>query len=328
MSNFVLDGLLPSDDLPHRLVDAPHWSENYLSVAAFPDAGAGHWLHLGRTPWDPHLWQEMFCFALPEDRYLVSRATACTSDVDGPRAAGLSYRCVEPFRRWTKTFRGGARLMTGAGLRAGPMTEGPLVGVDLELEWNAVGPAFTMDTSHQSWTDAHYEQYCEITGRIAVDGTELPLAGRGLRDHSWGPRDFSPIGRHCWIHARWPDGRAFMIFHLISADQSHTLSHVAVDLGDGMQPARFAGDAPLVDDLDGTLRAFRLELETEAGHPVVIDGNITQALTLSMIGTNELAIGACPDASHWLVEAQTTFTWDDAISHGLTERTVDRRRTA
>jgi hypothetical protein len=127
MSNFVLDGLLPSDDLPHRLAETPHWSENYLSVAAFPDAGAGHWLHLGRTPWDPHLWQEMFCFALPEDRYLVSRATACTSDVDGPQGAGLSYSCEEPFRRWTKTLRGGARLMTGQELRAGPMTEGPLV---------------------------------------------------------------------------------------------------------------------------------------------------------------------------------------------------------
>jgi hypothetical protein len=127
MSTVVLDGLLPSDDLPHRLADTPHWSENYLSVAAFPDAGAGHWLHLGRTPWDPHLWQEMFCFALPEDRYLVSRATACTSDVDGPQELACPTATRSRFVGGPKTLRGGARLMTGQELRAGPMTEGPLV---------------------------------------------------------------------------------------------------------------------------------------------------------------------------------------------------------
>jgi hypothetical protein len=327
LNDLVLQGLRPADDLPHPPSSEPDWSENYLSHAVFPDAGASHWLHHGRTAWDREQWQEIFTFYLPGDRYLVAKAAASNPDESGPRGAGLTYRCDEPFTRWTKTYRGGARMLSGDELRAGAMADGASVGVEMELEWRATGPAFTMDTSRQSWTDAHYEQHCDITGLIAFGDEELALTGMGLRDHSWGPRDWSPIGRHCWIHARWADGRSFMIFHLISADGSHTLSHVGVDLGAGagMEPAAFTSEPPLIDSLDAGLGGFGLELRTESGHLVTIGAEVEQAGTLSMIGKSEIGIGACADASHWLSEAQTRFTWDGDIAHGLTERTVDRR---
>jgi hypothetical protein len=323
-ADLVLAGLTPEDDFTHPVADVPDWSENYLSHASFPDAGCSHWLHHGRTGWDPGLWQEVFSFCLPGDMHLVAKATARTEPDRGPRGAGLYYRCDEPFERWTKTYRGQARLLSGDELRAGPMTDGESVGVEMELEWIARGPAFTMDTSKQSWTDAHYEQHCDVSGRIAWGGEELQLSGTGLRDHSWGPRDFSPIGRHCWIHAQWAGGHSFMIFHLITRDGSHTLSHVTVDRGEGHEQARFTSEPPLISDLAGGLEGYRLELETEDGAAVVIDGEIEQASTLAMIGKSELGIGACHDASHWLSEAQTRFTWDGETAHGLTERTVNR----
>lgn len=320
--NLVLPGLREADDLPHPVSAVKGWSENYLSSASFPAAGASLWLHHGRTAWDPSLWQEIFVFYLPGDRYLVSKATARTPADRGPRGAGLYYRCDEPFRRWTKTFQGGARLVTGDELRAGALTDGRSVGVELTLEWLASTPAFTMDTSEQSWTDAHYEQHCAVAGTLRWSEGEFDLTGTGLRDHSWGHRDFSRIGRHCWIHASWRDGRSFMIFHHESAD-GHTLSHVTVDHGSGAVPARFTGEVPLVDSLEEGLSGYTLELRTADGRDVVIEATVEQSPTLCMIGTCELGLGACPEASHWLSEAQTRFSWNGS-AQGLTERTIRR----
>lgn len=211
--------------------------------------------------------------------------------------------------------------MTGDELRAGPLTDGPSVGVDFDSEWTALTPAFTMDTSQQSWTDAHYEQHCAVTGRLRWDGEELSLHGTGLRDHSWGPRDFSRIGRHCWIHAQWPDGRSFMVFHHESG--GHVLSHVTVDDGESAE-GRLTAPAPLADTFAGSLSGYTLDIETHDGRTIAITASVEQAATLSMMGTSELGIGASPAASHFLVEAQTRFSWDGDLAPGLTERTIRR----
>jgi hypothetical protein len=80
-SDFVLAGLTLADDMPHEVPDVPDWSENYLSFASFTSEGMSHWLHHGRTNWDPHLWQEIVVVYLPDDRYLVSKATARSRSV-------------------------------------------------------------------------------------------------------------------------------------------------------------------------------------------------------------------------------------------------------
>ena len=38
----------------------------------------------------------------------------------------------------------------------------------------------------------HYEQACRVTGRIRFDDRVIAFDGGGHRDHSWGPRDWSP----------------------------------------------------------------------------------------------------------------------------------------
>ena len=324
-NDFVLRGLTADDDLTHPIRDVADWSENYLSHASFPCQGMSHWLHLGRAPWDRTQWQEIMVFYLPGDRYLAAKTTARTPGADEPRGAALCYHCDEPFMKWTKSFRGGARLLTGDQLRAGPLTDGQAVGVEFELTWDALGPAFTMDTSKQTWTDAHYEQHCAVTGRLAWGDQHVTLDGTGLRDHSWGPRDYGGVGRHAWIHAHWSNGRSFMIFYLISADGAHTLSHVSLDLGNGPEEAELTSAAPLCRNLSDGLAGYRLEIRSATGQVVIIDAEIEQAATLAMLDKSELGIGACPDASHWLSEGQTRFTWDGESASGLTERTVDRR---
>jgi hypothetical protein len=312
------------DELPHPIGPGPLWSENYLSHAVFPETGCAHWLHQGRTAFDPRMWQDFFLFYLPGDRFLCSKGEVVLPDTHGPRGPNLAYRCDEPFARWTKTFHGLARLVDGDRLRAGALTDGLQIGVDMELVWTARGPAFDMDMTGQSWGTTHYEQDCTVSGFLRYGDEQILLEGTGLRDHSWGPRDFAPIRNHCWIHGRWPDGRAFMIFHLVTMDGS-VLSHVTVDDGRGRMPGRIASEAPLITDPAAGGSDYTLVFETERG-TVKIAAEVVQLGVVSMAGTSELVVGADPEptSSHWLMEGTTRFTWDGDEGFGLTERTIRR----
>ncbi len=313
--------LTASDDLPHPVMAEPLWSENYLSHAVFPSSGCAHWLHQGRSAFDPLVWQEIFVFYLPGDRFLCAKGDTRAAGESGPAGPRLVYRCEEPFARWTKCFHGLARLVSGENLRSGTLGDGLSVGVDMEVSWVARGPAFDMDMTGQSWGHTHYEQDCRLQGHIDVDGERIELAGTGLRDHSWGPRDFGPIGNHCWLHGQWADGRSFMIFHLVTVD-GQVLSHVTVDDGHGRLPGRIVNQAPLIDDLDNGRDGYVLRLETARG-VVEISAEVGQLATLSMVGTSELVIGRDTEhATHWLNEGTTRFVWNGDEGWGLTERTV------
>ncbi|WP_019873435.1 DUF7065 domain-containing protein [Sporichthya polymorpha] len=313
------------DDLPHEIGPAPLWSENYLSYASFPDAGISMWLHLGRPTYDPRIWQEIAVVFLPDGTLALAKATAPAHSAENPEAAALSYRCDEPFRTWTKTFHGAARVVSPDQLVGGALTDGPAVPLSFDLRWQARGPAFDMDLSQQTWASAHYEQNCDVTGTISWDGQgPLDIAGAGLRDHSWGARDYSKVGRHCWLHARWDDGRAFMIFHLV-APSGHVLSHVTIDRGNGPTPAKLISEAPLISDLAAAGGDYVLEITSEDG-PVTITADVGDVAVMSLTGESELVLGADPSpvSSHWLCEGATRFTWDGADGHGLSERTVRR----
>lgn len=329
-SKFCPSYLNDEDDLVHPIADVPLWSENYLSHANFPDAGIYFWLHQGRTVYDPEIWQEIFVAYLPGEQYLVSKANSPACTRQGPRPAGLIYECVKPFEEWNKRFHGAARLVSGDDLRAGALPDGRGIGVKMDLNWRALGPAFDMDLSQQVWTTNHYEQHCNISGHLEYDGKRIELKGTGLRDHSWGPRDYSRLGRHIWAHAQWPDGRAFMIFHLVSPDGSHTLSHVSVDDGTGNVQAKLLNEAPLINHsmLEGS-QGYRLSFELPNGSIVHIDAEEIFAMPIiSCTGQAELVLGAdrSADTSHWLCEGATRFNWGGTIAHGLTERLVHRKK--
>src|SRR5882672_5126918 len=135
--------LKESDELPHKLVDEERWAENYLSLVNSPESGVALWMHLSHVQGHdglPTLWDEVMYITLPGDRYLVTRGfgPGRVEDANGDgrgeiAIAGLSFRCDEPFRSWTKRFDGAARLVSGDDLRAGPVGDGLYVPVALEI---------------------------------------------------------------------------------------------------------------------------------------------------------------------------------------------------
>ena len=87
--------------------DVPFYAENFLFALYDPTADVSLWTHLGTWPADFGIWEDELLCALPGgDETLWSYSYHRTPQSDKPRGANLSYRCIEPFRRWQVTYDG------------------------------------------------------------------------------------------------------------------------------------------------------------------------------------------------------------------------------
>lgn len=326
MSQTITSRRTDADELLHEPPDVPTWVENYLSQAYCPQAGVGFFLHLGGMSYDPRLFEELAVVYLPDDEFVVARSFGYGSTPGaGPYGPGLRYECLEPYRRWRKTFRGPARRVSGDALRAGALTDGRHVPLEFELTYTSLAPVFELGDMHeQNWASWHYEQHCRVDGTLIVDGEPIELHGSGIRDHSTGTRDLTGLRNHIWCHAEFPSGRAFCLMYLSNGDGTGRMNHAALCKGNEVRYGRLISAAPLLDDWSQRGDDYEMVFDFE-GEEVAMSAHILQVGALTLCGPGELAIGnATGDdgAHHLLSEAMTRFTCDGETGYGLSERSV------
>jgi hypothetical protein len=313
------------DEVLHELPDVELWVENYLSQAYFPAQQIGMFLHIGRLSFDQPAWDEMVLVYLPDDMFLAARGFCYGSETpQGPAGPSLTYQCIEPWRKWRKTFRGPARLVSGDELRSGGVTDGLHVKLSFELIYEASGPVFELGDMHeQNWASSHYEQHCAVTGTLSYGDVSVELAGTGLRDHSTGLRDLTGLHNHIWCHAEWPDGRAFCLMYLSNTDGTGRMNHAAVCTDGTVRYGRLVSAAPLLDSWDQRGDDYVLTLEV-GDETIELTATIGQVGALALAGPGELVRGAArgEGCHHLLSEAMTKFDWDGQVGYGLTERSV------
>lgn len=112
--------------------------------------------------------------------------------IDSPRLVktnALEYRCEDALGRWRITAKT-ARL-------------------EFDVTFEAETPAHVfpaMDAKQASAASDHYEQSGRVTGTLRLGEIERTLNGRGQRDHSWGPRDWSGVGEWIWLSGQFESG--------------------------------------------------------------------------------------------------------------------------
>jgi hypothetical protein len=314
------------DELPHAPEPVPLWCENYLTYMWAPDAGVGVWTHMCHRGGPPERWDEKVLITLPGDRVLAAKAIGpgvAAAAATGPQTCALALRCAEPYRRWTMHFDGDARLLGAAELFDAPVADGSHTPVQLRLELAALGPAYDFGEQHldQSWGHGHYEQHLSFSGSIQVgDAPPVSLAGTGLRDHSWGPRDYAQIGSTAWIHGQFPDsGRTFMAVAVTGKPPRPQFTHAVAGDAAHSAPATVGALPLLVDARDAG-----------AGYELVIDGSVIRAelldtVRMAFVGPTEIALGRHrgEHVNHDYLIAFTRFEWDGEVGYGVTDRTVE-----
>ncbi len=164
----------------------PLWNESWWFPFYDPASRIGVVTRIGLLPLQrtANVW-----VLVTRDGTLVHDATALAlplpaGDIDdGITVGGLTYRSVEPLRRWRLTY------------------ETPAVGFD--VEWQAFSPPHPWPLPPGTTVEdmqRHLEQSGWVSGTVRLDDRRVTLERAfGHRDHSWGgERDWTRL--HHWFY--------------------------------------------------------------------------------------------------------------------------------
>ncbi|MCG8588826.1 MAG: hypothetical protein MJE66_06005 [Proteobacteria bacterium] len=189
-------GIQPEDEGLHPYDPAVEWWNESWFWDWFDADGqvAGH-TRIGLHPVQGRAWAWLFVYRRGE-WVGIEEPRLPLSDVRRPQLAydgyglSFSYRTTEPLRTGHLEFEGFGRVLSG------PRT-GLVLPVGVALDVTAVGAAHTTGRGetpgHRSdaYDACRYEQPISLAGTVSIDGETEPFAGRGERDHSWGPRPWN-----------------------------------------------------------------------------------------------------------------------------------------
>ncbi len=189
-----------SDELMHAVGDDPAWSESYYFNFVDPDSKIGMFTRMGFRPGNG--WADaLHVVYLPGNRVLFTygrrEIKADLSRYDGDLSAGhLTLTCVEPHQRWQIHYAGPAQDIADPAIlleRSKQRPQGWFTPANLTMELSfdcLTEPHYAAQGSH-----GHFEQSGRVTGTIQIDDESWPVAGYGVRDKSWGPRDWGAGSR-------------------------------------------------------------------------------------------------------------------------------------
>jgi len=245
----------------------------------------------------------------------------CTTN-DAIAAGGAAFEVVEPpFRQVRVTYDGPLCLLTDPTQMSDPATafaSNPVVPARVDVVMDGLTDPFGGEPQGDaepvlaSFARGHYEQHVRGTGSIVVGGETHELAGRGLRDHSWGPRYWQNVAWSRFMPMAFTDDFA-MCPVLIGDDAGgqHPGGMVLRRATDGS-----VGYVPITDvefesryDESHYARGQRMRVTT-AEREYVIDGE-----ALSLIPLRNRRGGQTTR----ITEAMSRFTCDGLDGFGMSE---------
>jgi hypothetical protein len=247
----------------------------------------------------------------------------------------VEFRCVEPYRSWTVTYRGEADATTTSRLIAG---DGKVTRTRLELqvETTMAAPPWEQGTLSDDAREQlenteqgdlmgrgeRIEQLFHAAGSLKVDGQEYALRGSGLRVKRQGTRQLGGFWGHAWQSAVFPSGKGFgYIAYPPRTPDERPYNEGFVYDGDGpLVPARVVR-APWLRELITRDEDVSLVLETLDGRQVAVKGT-TYAPTHDRFPRPEY-----PNFPV-LFQGGVRYEWDGEVSYGMLERSSMRELIA
>lgn len=336
----MTNGLTPEHDyfFPDK-PDNPDMRES-TSVWLFEENGEFGFPRIGieaeAHSWDNRLYTANFALGAGRVLYGAGRGPAPSAvGPDGKAsvfgAGPLTFRCIEPFRRWLMTYDGAARDGSIADQMAGTFQDNPDVPVRLEAELAMETPAWVQDYSpekvasmtRKEQDDAQsmgvgwrLEHLCRGEGVLEIDGTTRSFRLQGSRIKRQSVRPLDAFRGHCWQAAIFPDGRAFGTISYPATAGAPLYNIAYVYLDGKMYPAR-ATKIPFIREVMAEGDDVTLELETELG-----THRISGTTCLSTFKVNNPDMAALGAAGFTLQQGGARYTWDGMTSFGMIERSA------
>ena len=189
----------PLDERMHPVGAEGAWSESYYFNFVDPDSQIAMFTRMGFRPGDG--WADgLHVVYLGGDRVAFTYGRReigkdLNAYNDDLRAGQLELVCVVPFQNWEVRYKGPAQDIADASIllerrRARPEGWYQPATLSMQMDFNALTePHYAANGAR-----GHFEQTGQVRGEIRLEGasgTEVfHPSGFGVRDKSWGPRDW------------------------------------------------------------------------------------------------------------------------------------------
>jgi hypothetical protein len=339
--NELTGGLGPERDLVFPALPTEPEMRESVSVWLFEENGAFGFPRMGIEAeagcWNDRRLQAAFTF--PDGRALNGAgrgAPPAAIDADGRStiigAGPLTFRCIEPFRRWIMIYDGSAldgtvqeQIDRSYGKRGSKR-------IKLHVEMTMVTPAWVQETgidpnmSEVEKANAsamglgyRFEHHFRATGTYEIDGRTYEFRGVGTRIHRQSIRRLEGFFGHCWLSAVFPDGSAFgsLAYPPREGSDGEYSYNDAVIYKDGRLCQARIVRAPFLRRIVPAGDEMVLELESDLGR-TVIEG--TTVLNTFRIGNPD--IGGLN-----LQQGGALFRWGSQKAYGMCERSTHESLT-
>lgn len=186
---------MDNDELMHPVGDDPAWSESYYFNFVDPKSGAAMFTRMGFRPRNG--WADaLHVVYLGGDRVAFTYGrrdigmdlTAYDGDL---KVGGLTISCAGPFKQWTLAYDGPAQDIEDAAIlltRSKTRPEGWFTPRTLKMD--VTFDALTEPHFAARGVAGHFEQSGHVTGSLTLGDETKSFEGYGVRDKSWGPRNW------------------------------------------------------------------------------------------------------------------------------------------
>lgn len=218
----------PSDERAHAAGPEPAWSESYYFNFFDPASGTGGFTRIGIRPHEGYADGNLFVFRPGGGLAAMLNKQPITENSNDLAVGSLSYECEAPLARWRIRAQGTALVFPRAeefGIRRDAGWAGRVEDAEIALSFDGTMPPFgtggrarrskEAEAAAASVAAGHFEQAGRMRGSIRIGSGAAQVSGLGVRDKSWGPRDWSAPRSWRWFSMAFSEDLAIGV-HQVS----------------------------------------------------------------------------------------------------------------
>jgi hypothetical protein len=287
------------------------WSDSFY-FGGGNGRGLAFYSRIGRRPNEAVLEGAVGAW-LPGKGFLLSFARA--KDAHQIACGAAIFQCLEPLVLWELRLEGQGRLFERAEHVGTNRDRYRTVKVEGWIRFTAWHHPLSFRSGlSEGVASDHYEQPGSIAGVIEADGKRWPLSGNGLRDHSWGVRDWQHVPYWRWFGMVVDPDNFAMVNNVGLADGGETAGGFVMRDGE-LAPIVSCETESEPDPKLGSQRRFLARATDGLGRETVLHGEALEVAPLRQRRAGRITL---------VNEALTEYRWGDRTAIGISEYLVQQ----
>ena len=304
--------LTAQDEGFHAPGPEPQWSDS-LYFGGGDGRGSAFYTRIGRRPNEGRV-EGALGIWLDDGRFVL--AFGRDADHDAIECGPVSFECGLPFEMWRVRVHGTGRAFARAEDVALARDSYEEVELGGELRFCAWTDPFSFASGLTNGVASrHYEQPGSISGVLEVGGRRVPLAGAGMRDHSWGVRDWQGVPYWRWF-GMLADPDNFLIVNNVGTPGGGETAGGCLMQEGVLAPIVACDTESELDPQLGCQRRFTARASDDLGREALLEGEAISVAPLRQRRDGLLTL---------VNEGLTRLRWEGREGYGISEYLVQSR---